>query len=155
MPLWTIYILGVVTLIVLASQIPYDRAFKPDHRIADPAVISIDLLKDISSLMTTVDTAMLGGASFLLFDKSGLSKRQNRLINFVLISVFLAGAVTYFGVYYLDITILLMVDSKFLSMSMGVYIGLRLEYGGIGLGVFLLGLALSLMLGGNGGNAVT
>lgn len=147
MPLWSIYVLCATLLVFAGLLVPFDQAFNMEHPVSDAANMSVGLLKDVSTLMTTVDTAMLGGSGVIFMRKSDSLLRSSKVTSLILLGVFFCGATTYFGAYYMDITLLSMADAGFVSpLSKATTIGLRLEYGGVGLGVFLLGLALSIML---------
>ena len=65
-----------------------------------------------------------------------------------MLSVFVCGVATYCGVFMSHVQILTMVNSGLLNpLETGLMWSMRLQYGGLILGVFLLGLALAIGLG--------
>lgn len=136
---------GVVAALLLAGAlyVPYDVAFPPLHELKDPAATSLQMIGEIAKLVMTLNTAMLAGAGALL------TKRFDwiRLTGFdklVTVSVFLCGAVSYFGVYFSQVRMLTMTSTGFIDpLEAGLLWGIRFQYGGLIAGVLLLGFVFA------------
>lgn len=137
------YLLGAALLVAMFLYIPRDQVLQPLHAIADPAATSLAMISEISKLIMTLDAAMLAAAGAILL-KDVQFRRSSRLDALMLIFVFLAGAMSYFGVYFSQVRLLTMVSAGYLDpLELGLRWAIRLQYGGIIGGVFLLGLVFA------------
>lgn len=137
------YILGAAALVALFLNIPHDEVMQPLHAVKDPASTSLAMIGEISKLIMTLDAAMLAAAGTMLVKNTQL-RRSSRIDALLLLVVFLAGAISYFGVYFGQTRLLTMVSAGYLDpLELGLMWAIRLQYGGIIGGVFLLGLVFA------------
>lgn len=137
------YLVVTALLLVGALHVPYDAVFPPLHELKDPAATSLQMIGEIAKLVMTLNTAMLAAAGALL------TKRFDwiRLTGFdkmMTVSVFLCGAISYFGVYFSQVRMLTMTSTGFIDpLETGLLWGIRFQYGGLIFGVLLLGLVFA------------
>lgn len=137
------YLAAAVLLLAAALYIPYDDPLKGGREVTNPAATSLQLIGEIAKLVMTLNTAMLAGAGAVLTKRySWITLRSADKI--MIISVFLCGAISYFGVYFSQTRILTMVSAGILDpLELGLLWGIRMQYGGLILGVLLLGLTFA------------
>lgn len=137
------YLLAAALLLGAALYIPYDDPIVTGHPVADPAATSLQLVSEIAKLVMTLNTAMLAGAGALLAKRYSWV-RLGGIDKSLVMGVFLCGAISYFGVYFSQTRILTMTGAGILDpLELGLLWGIRLQYGGLILGVLLLGLVFS------------
>ena len=145
-PVIIAYLAGAAALSVAAFFVPRDEVVLPIHAVANPAGTSISMIGELSKLIMTLNAAMLAAAGSLLLQGPDFV-RAGRFEMVLTVFVFLAGAGAYFGVYYSQVRMLTMVSAGYLDpLELGLLWGIRLQYGAIIVGVFLLGLIFARML---------
>lgn len=147
-PLWLSYSLIAGALFALSFYIPRDTAFPPGNAVANSGQATLDVLQEIMKLVLSLNTVMLTAAGALFVKAREWKLDLGYLEVALLLCVFLCGAVSYFGVYNCQMRILTMVNYSAINpLELGLLNSLRLQYAGLILGVFLLGLVFALLLG--------
>jgi hypothetical protein len=147
LPYWMIYG-GVVFLIYIASFfIPADYAVPASLKFTDPAKATLDLVLAIVQLITALDTALLAAAGAITVKRKEWSTRWNYVDGLLVLVVFICGAVSYYGIYLGHVALLSTAAKGVINpFETRFQWALRLEYYGLLLGVFLLGLVIARML---------
>lgn len=149
LPYWAIYCVLVMTVFIATYYIPSDSAIPITNEVKDSAAAILAILKDMTTLITTLNTAMLGAAAALAIKGNSWTDRWSRLDSKLIILAFISGAISYFGVYLSYIRILTMVmQSNIDPLEAGLLWAIRLQYYGTIFGVALLGLVFVRMLEG-------
>jgi hypothetical protein len=145
------YLLGACLLMIAFVFIPRDTVIEPLLEVKEPATTAVQITNEIGKLVMTLNAAMLAAAGALLF-KEYRWVRLTPLDKTLMVFVFLAGAASYFGVYFGQVRILTMVSTGYLDpLERGLIWGIRLQYGGLLTGVFLLGFVFARALDNGGG----
>lgn len=134
-------------LVYFSFFVPHDEVFDAGQAVNDPGRATLDILKEIMSLVLTLTTTMLGAAGILIVKGREWVDGWSRLESFFIMLVFLCGIASYFGVYTCQVSILSMVNIGVLNpLEAGLLWSLRLQYFGLIVGAFFLGLAFTLMI---------
>jgi len=146
-PLWAPYLILATGLIALSFYVPHDDVFSAGQDIADPGQATLTILQEIMKLVLTLNAAMLAAAGTLVLKGKEWSGGWSRIESVLVILVFLAGVVSYFGVYSCQVSILTMVNVGAMNpLETSLLWALRLQYFGLIAGALLLGLVFALML---------
>lgn len=144
-----LYIVFIILLVGGSTFIPRDLAFPVTHSLQDPAKATLDILDGITKLIAALDTALLGAAGAVVVKAPTWTKKWELLDSLLMTSVFVFGAISYFGIYFMDVRILTMVNAATVNPSeLGLTWGLRLAYLGTIAGVVVLGLVFSRLMDG-------
>jgi len=148
-PYWIIYS-AVVALIYIASLfIPFGHAVPITQKLADPSKATLDVLVSITQLISALDAALLGAAATLTVKGRDWSTRWARVDGVLVLFVFICGATSYYGTYLGYVAILGMLAQGMVNpFEVRVQWSLMIQYDGLVLGVFLLGLVFARMLEG-------
>lgn len=145
-PLWVPYTALAALLFGLSFFLPYDDVLGAGQEVSDPGRASLAILQEIMKFALSLNTAMLAGAGALILKGNDWAGGWRKLESLLIISVFLCGVVCYFGVYTCHLAILTMVSEGVLNpMERGLIWSLRLQYFGVIVGAFLLGLVFALL----------
>lgn len=143
-----LYLVLAFLLVRLTLHVPHDKVLAAGQTVSDPAGATLTVLQQLSQLVLSLDTAMLGAAGFVVLKGRDLVGSWSPLESLLLICVFLAGALSYFGVYSCQMSILEMVAVGSINpVEAGLLWSLKMQYLGLIGGCLLLGLVFSLMLG--------
>jgi hypothetical protein len=148
-PLWAVFLLLVFAGIYLLLHIPQDDAFPPGLDVPEPGKAVVETLREISKLVTTINSAMIAGAAGLAIKGKDWTSQWGRAETFLVMLVFLSGSVAYFGVYLCQVRLLTMLNMETINpLESGLIWSIRLQYLGVISGVTCLGLIFVLMLRG-------
>jgi len=146
-PLWAAYVAIVLTLLALSFFLPRDDIFPPGSDLKDPAQATLTTLSEIMKLVLSLNAAMLAAAGALIVKGTDWFGGWRKFEGLMILCVFLSGVVVYFGVYTCNMAILTMVNAETINpLETSLLWSLKLQYFGLILGGFLLGLAFSLMM---------
>lgn len=145
-PLWIPYTALAAILFVLSLFLPHDDVMGAGLTISDPGSASLSTLQEIMKLVLSLNTAMLAAAGTLVVKGNDWTGGWSKLESLLIISVFLCGVVSYFGVYTCHLAILTMLGAGSLNpLELGLMWSLRLQYFGVIVGAFLLGFVFALL----------
>ncbi len=155
-PYWLIYMALVAILFGLSFFIPVDTAIPIKNQLADPAKASLDFLLEMTKLITTLNTALLGAAGAITVKGKEWSASWNRADGILVVVALICAAISYYGTYLGYIAVLEMVyNGTIYPFSVRLRWATALQYYGTLAGVFFLGLIFTRMLEGRFGRNQT
>jgi hypothetical protein len=149
LPYWSIYVSAVILVYVASLFVPTDNVVPVSNKFVDPAKATMDVILAMVQLITALDTALLGAAGAMAVKGKEWSPRWNRLDGLLVLFVFICGAASYYGIYLGHVAVLSTVFQGTINpFEARFQWALGLQYYGLLLGVFLLGLVFARMLDG-------
>lgn len=148
-PYSPIYLALVIGLTAISYLWPSPEAVPASSELGNPATATIDIVKSMITLATTLNTTMLAAAGALVVKGKDWTERWTRIDGVILLCTFVAGALSYYGVYAAYVALLEMVDAGVIgAMAPRLQTGLATQYYATLGGFVLLGLAFTRMLEG-------
>lgn len=148
-PYWVLYVALVVILLVGVILLPDNPMVPVSSEIKDAGATTITVVNSMIGLMSTLNTTMLAAAAALAVKGRDWSDVWSRADGSILLCTFVAGSVSYYGVYTAYVALLEMVDIGYMSgLAPHLQRGLSTQYYATLAGYVLLGLVFTRMLEG-------
>lgn len=148
-PYWLLYIIAVVVLSGASYFINQDLGASISIQIDKPSEAFLDVVKSMITLITTLNTTMMAGATALVVRGHDWTDRWTKVDGGCLLISYLAGATSYYGVYVAYVALLELIDQKVLSATSPRLLGgLTIQFYGTIIGFLFLGFVFARMLEG-------
>jgi hypothetical protein len=145
--------LAVTALLLLASFFLLgDKGAVADVKLADAGKATLDYLTEIGKFIVTLNTALFSATGALAIKGHDWSTRWSATDGYLLVLALIAGSMSYYGAYMAHMAILEMIYSGIIDPFSGrLSLALNVQYYGLLVGIFLVGLVFVRMLAGRKG----
>ncbi|MGZ5919755.1 MAG: hypothetical protein ACXWJV_08155 [Hyphomicrobium sp.] len=117
--------------------------------LTEPAKEALNFILELSKLIATVNGALFAGALTLVLKGKEWSGQWSRFHGYILVAILLSGGASYYGIYLGHVAVLgTVVKGTVNPFEPRLQAALMIQYYGTLLGVFLLGLLVTLMMEG-------
>lgn len=141
-----LYLLGTAVLYCASRFVP-EGAADGTYTLPDGVKASLDYFAEISKVVGGLATALVGGCGALVIKGREWSAHWGPYDAAAIVGALLAAAASLYGVYLGHITVLQMtIEGIFDPFQSRLGAALAIQYYGLLLGVFLLGLVFTRML---------
>lgn len=148
-PYWLIYLACIGAFFLLSLTLRLDDVIPVSQEVKDPAQSSINFLLEMSKVISGLNTAATGAAAAICVKGKDWSTRWSSFDGVAAMLVFVAAAVSTYGIYLSHMAVFNMVkDGAFFALETGLQTALRLQYYGTLSAIFLLGLVFTRLLEG-------
>jgi uncharacterized membrane protein YozB (DUF420 family) len=146
-PYWLVYVVLAAAFLVISSFVPDDDAVVPRITLSDPGKTSVDIVLATMQLVTGLNTAVLAAAGATAVKGKEWSLHWSRADGLLLVLVAFCVIVSYFGIYLTYMSLLGMsIKGKIDPLSWQMRLAFDMQYYGMILGAFILGLIFVRML---------
>lgn len=144
-----VYTTLALGLVAVSYWLPDSRDPGSVTLVTDRASSAISTINGVVALAVTLNTTMLAAAAAVAVKGREWSSVWTRLDGLIIVFVFLAGSVSYYGAYLANIALLEMIQGGGVSgLAPRLQRGFGLQYYGTFFGFLLLGLTFCRMLEG-------
>lgn len=141
-----LYVIGA-GLLYLASLFVPDGAADGRFALSDGTKASLDYYAEICKVVGGLATALIAGCGALVIKGKDWSAQWGHFDAAIIVGALLAAAASLYGVYLGHIAVLQMtIEGVFDPFQARLSAALAIQYNGLLLGVFLLGLVFTRML---------
>lgn len=147
-----VYLAVTALLLLVSFCLPGDKGAVADVKVADAGKVTLDYLMEIGKFVVTLNTALFSASGALAIKGHDWSTHWSATDGYLLVLALIAGSVSYYGAYMAHMAILEMVYSGIIDpFSARVSLALNVQYYGLLVGIFIVGLVFVRMLAGRKG----
>ena len=144
-----VYLAVALLLLVVSLFLPDDKGAVADVKVGDAGKATLDYLVEIGKFVVTLNTALFSASGALAIKGHDWSTRWSEVDGYLLVLALIAGGVSYYGAYMAHMAILEMVYSGIIDpFAARLSAALNVQYYGLLIGIFLVGLVFTRMLAG-------
>jgi len=145
----TLYIVLALVLFFVSMFVEDSDSVPVVATLQSPADSTLELLLELGKLVAAVNTAMLAAAVSMVVKGKDWTTTWGRLDSYLVVLAILSGAMSYYGIYVGHDALLGMVFQGVVHpFEAKLETGLNIQYYGMLVGVFLVGLVFTRILEG-------
>lgn len=141
------YLTCIAVLSVFPWLLPESKAIPRSTNIHDPGKAVVDSLYEMTKVVASLDSALFAGAAALAVKGREWSARWGTVDAFLVMLSMVSGAASYYGIFLTHDSILSMAfEASVYPFERRLQAALNLQYYGLLIGVFLVGLVFTRLL---------
>jgi hypothetical protein len=143
----TAYVVVAAVLYFLSLLIPDTHVATATEKLPEAAKLSMNYLLEMTKFTGTLLTTSFGACAALAIKGREWSTRWERLDGLLIVAAFLAGASGFYGLYLGHIEVLEMIHAGVFDLfQVRLDIAMKIQYYGLLIEIFLVGLVFTRML---------